>query len=146
GPPTRSRRARPGARRRSSGTLPARTARHRGRRAASPRGRGAPGAARGRPRPWRRPRSSAEHPREEPRRDVARLRAPRRRHGPGRGQQPPEPAHDDGETEGREHLIVVEVPDRAAYERLVARDRLLPPREARQALDPDPLAVMPIEE
>src|SRR5205823_1521045 len=39
-----------------------------------------------------------------------------------------------------------EVPDRAAHELLVARDRLLPPREAREALDPDPLAVVPIEE
>src|SRR5207247_4846438 len=89
-------------------------------------------------------RSRAHTPREEPRRKVARLRVRVGRHGPVLDQQLPEPAHDDGEAEGGEHLVVVEVPDRTAHELLVARDRLLPPREAREALDPDPLAVVQI--
>src|SRR5438876_8206384 len=91
-------------------------------------------------------RSAAEHPREQPRRDVARLRVRVGRHRPVFDEQLPEAAHDDGEAEGREHLVVVEVPDAAVDELLVARDRLLPPWKAREALDPNPLAVEPIEE
>src|SRR5438876_697982 len=83
-------------------------------------------------------RSAAEHPREQPRRDVARLRIRVGRHRPVFDEQLPEAAHDDGEAEGREHLVVVEVPDAAVDELLVARDRLLPPRKAREALEPVP--------